>query len=83
MDWKPLVTLPVAPLWCDLGFVLNSRGNKARTSVLSCHGNGGFVGCDFMRVVAHVIPIAQLFDSDCKIIYSDGTPSNFNFEKRI
>ena len=28
----------------------------------------------FMRVVAHVIPIAQLFDSDCKIIYSMGLP---------
>ena len=27
--WFPVRTLPVAPLWCDLGFVLNSRGNKA------------------------------------------------------
>ena len=27
--WSPVRTLPVAPLWCDLGFVPNSRGNKA------------------------------------------------------
>ena len=26
--WPPVRTLPVAPLWCDLGFVPNSRGNK-------------------------------------------------------
>ena len=28
-SWSPVQTLPVAPLWCDLGFVPNSRGNKA------------------------------------------------------
>ena len=28
-SWSPVRTLPVAPLWCDLGFVQNSRGNKA------------------------------------------------------
>ena len=27
--WSPVRTLPVAPLWCDLGLVPNSRGNKA------------------------------------------------------
>ena len=27
--WSPVLTLPVAPLWCDLGLVPNSRGNKA------------------------------------------------------
>ena len=33
--WFPVRTLPVAPLWCDLGFVPNSRGNKAaQTSAL-------------------------------------------------
>ena len=26
--WSPVRTLPVAPLWCDLGFFPNSRGNK-------------------------------------------------------
>ena len=26
-------TLPVAPLWCDLGFVSNSRGNKAAANL--------------------------------------------------
>ena len=28
-SWSPVQTLPVAPLWCDLGFILNSSGNKA------------------------------------------------------
>ena len=27
--WSPVRTLQVAPLWCDLGFFPNSRGNKA------------------------------------------------------
>ena len=27
--WSPVRTLPVAPLWCDLEFVPNSRGNKS------------------------------------------------------
>ena len=27
--WFPVRILPVAPLWCDLGFVPNSCGNKA------------------------------------------------------
>ena len=27
--WSPVRTLPVVPLWCGLGFILNSRGNKA------------------------------------------------------
>ena len=27
--WSPVRTLPVAPLWCDLGFFPNSRNNKA------------------------------------------------------
>ena len=26
--WSSVRTLPVAPLWCDLGFFPNSRGNK-------------------------------------------------------
>ena len=28
-SWSPVRTLPVAPLWCDLGFIQNSCGNKA------------------------------------------------------
>ena len=34
-SWSPvrLGTLPVAPLWCDLGFVPNSRGNKAAANL--------------------------------------------------
>ena len=28
-SWSPVQTLLVMPLWCDLGFVPNSRGNKA------------------------------------------------------
>ena len=31
--WFPVRTLPVAPLWCDLGFVPNSRGNKAAANL--------------------------------------------------
>ena len=27
--WSPVRTRQVAPWWCDLGFVLNSHGNKA------------------------------------------------------
>ena len=28
-----ILTLPVAPLWCDLGFVPYSRGNKAAANL--------------------------------------------------
>ena len=31
--WFLVRTLPVAPLWCDLGFVPNSRGNKAAANL--------------------------------------------------
>ena len=31
--WFPVRTLPVAPLWCDLGFLPNSRGNKAAANL--------------------------------------------------
>ena len=31
--WFPVRTLQVAPLWCDLGFVPNSRGNKAAANL--------------------------------------------------
>ena len=31
--WSPVRTLQVAPLWCDLGFVPNSRGNKAAANL--------------------------------------------------
>ena len=31
--WSSVRTLPVAPLWCDLGFVPNSRGNKAAANL--------------------------------------------------
>ena len=31
--WSPVRTLPVAPLWCDLGFVPNSSGNKAAANI--------------------------------------------------
>ena len=36
--WFPVRTLPVAPLWCDLGFVPNSRGNKAAANLCPSHG---------------------------------------------
>ena len=32
-SWSPVRTLPVVPLWCDLGFVQNSRGNKAAANL--------------------------------------------------
>ena len=31
--WSPVRTLPVAPLWCDLGFFPNSRGDKAAANL--------------------------------------------------
>ena len=31
--WSPVRTLPVAPLWCDLGFFPNSHGNKAAANL--------------------------------------------------
>ena len=31
--YTPVRSLPVEPLWCDLGFFLNSRGNKAVTNL--------------------------------------------------
>ena len=30
--WSPVRTLPVAPLWCDLGFFSNNRGNEPELS---------------------------------------------------
>ena len=32
-SWSPVRTLLVEPLWCDLGFVPNSRGNKAAANL--------------------------------------------------
>ena len=32
-SWSPIRTLPVAPLWCDLGFFPNSCGNKAAANL--------------------------------------------------
>ena len=31
--WSSVQTLQVAPLWCDLGFFPNSRGNKAAANL--------------------------------------------------
>ena len=31
--WSPVRTLPVAPLWCDRGFVPNSLGDKAAANL--------------------------------------------------
>ena len=31
--WSSVRTLLVAPLWCDLGFFPNSRGNKAAANL--------------------------------------------------
>ena len=54
--WSPFRTLPVAPLWSDLGFFPNSRGNKAAANrrpmtAPTCHrrppGNGGPPGRPF------------------------------------
>ena len=32
-SWSPVRILPVAPLWCDLGFAPNSRDNKAAANL--------------------------------------------------
>ena len=39
-SWSPVRTLPVAPLWCDLGFVPNSRGYKAAANLRPIHVSG-------------------------------------------
>ena len=39
--WFPVRTLLVAPLWCDLGLVPNSRGNKAAVNL--CPNNGSII----------------------------------------
>ena len=38
--WSPVRTLPVEPLWCDLGFVPNSGGNKAAGNLRPMIGSG-------------------------------------------
>ena len=37
--WSQVRTLPVAPLWCDLEFVPNSRGNKAAANLRPTSGH--------------------------------------------
>ena len=32
-QWSPVRTVTVVPLWCDLGFFPNSRGNKAAANL--------------------------------------------------
>ena len=32
-SWSPVRTLPVAPVWCDLGFFPNSRSDKAAANL--------------------------------------------------
>ena len=32
-SWSPVQTLPVVPLWCDLGIFQNSRGNEAAANL--------------------------------------------------
>ena len=40
--WSSVQTLQVAPLWCDLGFFPNSRGNKAAANLrLTSYGAAG------------------------------------------
>ena len=41
-SWSPVRTLPVAPLWCDLGFVPNGRGNKAAANLCPHEQKGEF-----------------------------------------
>ena len=38
--WSPVRTLLVAPLWCDLGSVPNSRGNKAAANLRPTNRGG-------------------------------------------
>ena len=47
----PVQTLPVAPLWCDLGFFQNRRGNKAAANLRptcscnACRGRSPLFSC--------------------------------------
>ena len=50
--WSPIRTLPVAPLWCDLGFSPNSRGNKAAAN---------------LRVRPTIFRCVRCFGWDCKM----------------
>ena len=49
--WFPVRTLPVAPLWCDLGFVPNSRGNKAAANLRPAGQSKGVGGAASHRGV--------------------------------
>ena len=46
--WSPVRTLPVAPLWCDLGFVPNSRGNKAAANLRPWNNTHSFQSSDHL-----------------------------------
>ena len=54
-QWFPVRTLPVAPLWCDLGFVPNSRGNKAAAYLrpITCFSNA-YLHIFHVYVVLHI-----------------------------
>ena len=48
--WFPVRTLPVAPLWCDLGFFPNSRGNNAAANLRPTSTNGVAICIRNLRV---------------------------------
>ena len=68
--WSPVRTLPVAPLWCDLGFVQNSRGNKAAAdlrlinslcNILICTEEEGVAARLILLVSVEVFPMKHGF----------------------
>ena len=62
-SWSPVLTLSVAPLWCGLGFLPNSCGNKAAAKLLPkiCPNTMWFV-------IFNIIQSYQIFVSS--IIFS-------------
>ena len=44
-SWSPVWTLLVVPLWCDLGFVAKSCGNKAAANLLPVEASFGTTVC--------------------------------------
>ena len=69
-SWSPVRTLPVVPLWCDLGFVQNSRGNKAAAdlrlinslcNILICTEEEGVAARLILLVSVEVFPMKHGF----------------------
>ena len=84
--WSPVRTLPVAPLWCDLGFVPNSRGNKAAANLRPREQEMNKIGV-IMPFMGHVYKVLSvLIKQHMNLLYERYGMSqrfrveNFHFE---